>query len=117
MKSCEIDKVSLKEAFNNNNGKTSSNKILGLVTGFVCLAIFVMLIIYYFFKPNEGPIILQFVDKAIFFYGIGSGVMIGKTLAASFGNNNRLNVGEQTQHNHDSHEYYGSSRENNLEGN
>lgn len=103
MDECKINQVSIKEAFNNNNGKTSSNKLLGITTGFVCLGIFVMLIIYYFFKPEEGSIILQFVDKAIFFYGIGSGVMLGKTIAASFGNNNRLNVSDennQKEHNH-----------------
>lgn len=77
----EMDKISLKEALNNDNGKTSSKKLIGVTTSLLCLLIMIMLTIYYFCNPSEGHIIMQLYDKIIVIFGIACGLMGVKSVS------------------------------------
>lgn len=91
----DIHKVSLNEAFNNPNGKTSANKVVGVVTSFVCLFLFVILVVYYFFNPQEATNILALIDKTTVYFSVAAGVMGIKTISSSFGNN-RITIGNNS---------------------
>ena len=78
-------KISWSEIFANNNGKTSSTKIIGFLVSIVCLIIFVMLVIYYFYNPGECPNILEIIDRTISFFSISAGLMGVKSITSSFG--------------------------------
>lgn len=79
----DIDKISLKEAFNNDNGKTSANKIVGVITSFVCMLILISLVVFYFVQPAAGPVILQFIDRTIMYFGCAAGLMGVKSLTGA----------------------------------
>ena len=54
----KLDKVSFKEALNNDNGRTSSKKIIGMLSSFVCLFLMTALIIFYFWHTADAVLIL-----------------------------------------------------------
>lgn len=88
----DIDKVNIKEAFNNNNGKTSANKVVGVTASFVCLILFVSLVFYYFINPHEATSILALIDKTTTYFCVSAGLMGVKTISSIFGdkkNNNQ----------------------------
>ena len=78
-------KISWSEIFANNNGKTSSTKIIGFLVSIVCLMIFVMLVIYYFYNPGECPNILEIIDRTVSYFSISAGLMGVKSITSSFG--------------------------------
>lgn len=80
-----INKLGFVEAFNNDNGKTSGNKLIGITTAFVCLIIFIACTIYFFIVPENGDMVLEFIDKDLYFYITGCGTMGIKTISSSFG--------------------------------
>lgn len=77
----ELDKVSFKEALNNDNGRTSSKKIIGLLSSGVCLLLMVALVIFYFSHTGDALLILQFFDKIITVFGISAGLLGVKSIA------------------------------------
>lgn len=77
----ELDKISLKEAFNNDNGRTSSKKIIGLLSSLMCLILMTALVIFYFTHTGDAQMILQFIDKIIMVYGISAGLLGVKSIA------------------------------------
>jgi len=90
-----INNLSVREAFNNDNGKTSGNKLIGIVTAFVCLTILVACTIYYFLVPEQGETILELLDKILYFYITGCGTMGVKTISAYIGGNKINTIGKQ----------------------
>jgi hypothetical protein len=54
----QIDKISLREAMNNDNGRTSSKKLIGFLASIVCLVLLIALIIFYFFHTGDATVIL-----------------------------------------------------------
>lgn len=90
-----VNSLSIKEAFNNDNGKTSGNKLIGIVTTFVCLFILVACTIYYFVVPEQGETILELLDKILYFYITGCGTMGVKTISAYIGGNHINTAGKQ----------------------
>lgn len=78
-------KISWGEVFSNNNGKTSSTKIIGFIVSITCLVIFMMLVIYYFCKPAECPNILELIDRTVSYFSISAGLMGVKSITSSFG--------------------------------
>ena len=78
-------KFSISEIFANNNGKTSSTKIIGFIVSIVCLMIFIMLVIYYFYNPGECANILEIIDRTVSYFPISAGLMGVKSITSSFG--------------------------------
>ena len=78
-------KFSFNEIFANNNGKTSSTKIVGFLVSIVCLLIFMMLVIYYFYNPGECSNILEIIDRTVSYFSISAGLMGVKSITSSFG--------------------------------
>ena len=44
--------LSIKEAINNDSGKTSSKKLIGFITSVLCLLLIVVLVFFYFFNMD-----------------------------------------------------------------
>ena len=78
-------KFSFSEIFANNNGKTSSTKIIGFLVSIVCLFIFIMLVVYYFFNPGECANVLEIIDRTVSYFSISAGLMGIKSVTSSFG--------------------------------
>lgn len=82
----KLDKISFKEALNNDNGRTSSKKIIGVLSSFVCLFLMTALIIFYFWHTADAVLILQFFDKIITVFGISAGLLGVKSIANAISN-------------------------------
>lgn len=82
-----INSVSWREAFNNDSGKTSGNKLVGIITCFVCLIIFLACVVYFFISEDDTENILKILDKDLYLYTVGCGLMGVKTIASSIGKN------------------------------
>lgn len=80
-------KFSPVEIFSNNNGKTSSTKVVGFIASCVCLFLFVILVGYYFINPGECANILEFIDRTITYFTVSAGLMGIKSITSSFGKN------------------------------
>lgn len=80
-------KFSPVEIFSNNNGKTSSTKVIGFIASCVCLFLFVILVVYYFINPGECANILEFIDRTITYFTVSAGLMGIKSITSSFGKN------------------------------
>ena len=80
-------KFSPVEIFSNNNGKTSSTKVVGFIASCVCLLLFVVLVAYYFINPGECGNILEFIDRTITYFTVSAGLMGIKSITSSFGKN------------------------------
>lgn len=89
-------KISWSEIFSNNNGKTSSTKIIGFMVSLVCLIIFLMLVIYYFCNPGECSNILELIDRTVSYFTISAGLMGVKSITSSFGRQ-KLEITEKTE--------------------
>ena len=81
----DAHKFSVNEIFSNNNGKTSSTKLVGFITSMVCLLIFLALIVFFFFMPQHGAIALEFVDKTVTYFTVSAGLMGVKSITSAFG--------------------------------
>lgn len=81
----QLDKISLKEACNNDNGRTSSKKLIGLLSSAVCIILLVALVIFYFTHTGDAIVILQFIDKIIMVFGISAGLLGVKSVANAIG--------------------------------
>lgn len=81
----DAHKFSVNEIFSNNNGKTSSTKLVGFITSMVCLLIFLSLIVFFFFMPQHGAIALEFVDKTVTYFTVSAGLMGVKSITSAFG--------------------------------
>ena len=44
----DIHKISIKEAVNDGNGKTSAKMLIGVTASFLCMLLFVAITIFYF---------------------------------------------------------------------
>lgn len=78
-------KFSVTEIFSNNNGKTSSTKVVGFITSMVCLLIFIVLVVYYLINPLECANILEFIDRTITYFTVSAGLMGVKSVTSAFG--------------------------------
>lgn len=78
-------RFSINEIFSNNNGKTSSTKLVGFITSMVCLLIFLALMVYFFFMPVHGAVILEFVDRTVTYFTVSAGLMGVKSITSAFG--------------------------------
>lgn len=86
-------KFSAVEIFSNNNGKTSSTKVVGFIASCVCLFLFLILVLYYFINPGECANILEFIDRTITYFSVSAGLMGIKSITSSFGKN-RIEITE-----------------------
>lgn len=78
-------KFSVNEIFANNNGKTSSTKVVGFLTSVVCLLLFIMLVIYFFVNPAAAAPILEFIDRTVTYFSVAAGLMGVKSITSAFG--------------------------------
>ena len=78
-------KFSINEIFANNNGKTSSTKLVGFITSMVCLLLFISLVIYFFCNPQASKEILEFIDRTITYFSVAAGLMGVKSVTSAFG--------------------------------
>lgn len=78
-------KFSATEIFSNNNGKTSSTKVVGFITSMVCLLIFIVLVIFYLINPLECANILEFIDRTTTYFTVSAGLMGIKSVTSAFG--------------------------------
>lgn len=83
--SYNASKFSLTELFSNDNGRTSSSKVIGVLAMLACIILFIVLIIFYMVNVAEGHMILEFIDRIISFFGISTALMGIKSVTASFG--------------------------------
>ena len=83
----DINEISFKEIFNNYSGKTSSTKFVGVTASLVCLFLFIILVIYYFFNPLEAQNVLSLIDKTTTYFTVSSGLMGVKSITSAFGKN------------------------------
>lgn len=84
--SFDVSKFSIPEIFNNTNGRSSAMKVIGLFTAFVCLTLFIILVIFYFIHTGEANTVIVLIDKTIAFFGIGTGLMGVKSISSAIGN-------------------------------
>ena len=87
---------SIKEIFNDNNGKTSSSSFIGVVSSIVALLIIIALVIFYMAHIAEAQVILLLLDKIITVFGIGAALMGVKSISSSFGAGRGVNFNNQT---------------------
>ena len=78
-------RFSMNELFANNNGKTSSTKVVGFITSMVCLLLFLMLVIYFFVNPAAAAPILEFIDRTVTYFSVAAGLMGVKSITSAFG--------------------------------
>jgi hypothetical protein len=78
-------RFSMNEIFANNNGKTSSTKVVGFITSMVCLLLFLMLVIYFFVNPAAAAPILEFIDRTVTYFSVAAGLMGVKSITSAFG--------------------------------
>ena len=78
-------KFSFNEIFANNNGKTSSTKLVGFITSMVCLLLFMSLVVFFFFNPETSKEILEFIDRTITYFSVAAGLMGIKSVTSAFG--------------------------------
>lgn len=78
-------RFSMNEIFANNNGKTSSTKVVGFITSMVCLLLFLMLVIYFFINPAAAAPILEFIDRTVTYFSVAAGLMGVKSITSAFG--------------------------------
>ena len=78
-------KLSFNEIFANNNGKTSSTKLVGFITSMVCLLLFMSLVVFFFFNPETSKEILEFIDRTITYFSVAAGLMGVKSVTSAFG--------------------------------
>ncbi len=78
-------KFSFNEVFANNNGKTSSTKLVGFITSMVCLLLFMSLVVFFFFNPETSKEILEFIDRTITYFSVAAGLMGVKSVTSAFG--------------------------------
>ena len=90
MTTFDATKFSWVEVFLNTNGKTSSTKLIGLLTAMICLLLFVIMVVFYMFNIQESGIILSFIDKIITMFGIAAGLMGIKSISSSIGSNKTI---------------------------
>lgn len=76
-----MKKISIKEAINNDSGRTSSKKLIGFITSVLCLLLIVTLVFFYFFNMDQSGTILQLIDKIIVVFGIAAGLMGVKSIS------------------------------------
>lgn len=79
----DVSKFSIPEIFNNSNGRSSATKAVGLLTSFVCLTLFIILVIFYFIHTGEASTVITLIDKTIAFFGIGTGLMGVKSISSA----------------------------------
>lgn len=97
----DAHKFSATEIFSNNNGKTSSTKVVGFVASMVCLLLFIILIIYYLINPAECPNILELIDRTITYFTVSAGLMGIKSVTSAFGKSRvELIQTDEIKHNH-----------------
>ena len=89
-------KFSVGEIFSNSNGKTSSTKLVGFITSMVCLFIFVSLMVYFFFMPVHGALILEFIDRTVTYFTVSAGLMGIKSISSAFGKH-RVEITDNSQ--------------------
>ena len=75
----DVSKFSIPEIFNNSNGRSSA------LTSFVCLTLFIILVIFYFIHTGEASTVITLIDKTIAFFGIGTGLMGVKSISSAIG--------------------------------
>ena len=90
-------KFSFIELFLNTNGKTSVTKAIGFAASFVCIFMFVAMMIFYMIHPLESETVLLFIDKILTFFGISAGLMVIKSISSSFGQNHRVSVNNNNE--------------------
>ena len=90
MATFDATKFSWVEVFLNTNGKTSSTKLIGLLTAMICLLLFVTMVDFYMFNLPESGVILSFIDKIITIFGIAAGLMGIKSISSSIGANKTI---------------------------
>ena len=78
-------KFSFNEVFANNNGKTSSTKLVGFITSMGCLLLFMSLVVFFFFNPETSKEILEFIDRTITYFSVAAGLMGVKSVTSAFG--------------------------------
>lgn len=78
-------RFSMNEIFANNNGKTSSTKVVGFITSMICLLLFLMLVIYFFINPAAAAPILEFIDRTVTYFSVAAGLMGVKSITSAFG--------------------------------
>lgn len=87
MNNYNANKFSVREIFSNDNGRTSSSKVIGVCAMGVCVVLFTVMIIFYMINVAEGAMILEFIDRIISFFGISTALMGIKSVTSSFGRN------------------------------
>ena len=96
-------KFSPNEIFSNNNGKTSSTKVVGFITSMVCLLIFIVLVVYYLINPLECSNILQFIDRTTTYFTVSAGLMGIKSVTSAFGKS-KVELTQVVKNNKDNNE-------------
>ena len=96
-------KFSPTEIFSNNNGKTSSTKVVGFITSMICLLIFIVLVVYYLINPLECANILQFIDRTTTYFTVSAGLMGIKSVTSAFGKS-KVELTQVVKNNKDNNE-------------
>lgn len=90
----DAHKFSINEIFSNNNGKTSSTKLVGFITSMTCLLLFLSLVVFFFFVPAQGAMVLEFVDRTVTYFSVAAGLMGVKSITSAFGKH-RIEISEK----------------------
>lgn len=77
----------------------------------MCIFLFFVLVVFYMCNVAEGAMILEMIDRVVSFFGISTAFMGVKSVTASFGKNNRLNLDNSEQKQPKKHQYDGNSDE------
>lgn len=85
--SYNASKFSMTELFSNDNGRTSSSKVIGVLAMMICIILFAVMVIFYMVNVAEGAMILDFIDRIISLFGISTALLGIKSVTSSFGKN------------------------------
>lgn len=88
-------KFSWAQMFSNANGKTSATALVGFISAMVCLLLFCVLVVFYFFNISEATTILSIVDKTITYFSISAGLLGVRSISSTLANGDRIKIGNK----------------------
>lgn len=86
-------KFSWAQMFSNANGKTSASAAVGFIASMVCLALFCVLVAFYFFNVTESGTVLAILDKTITYFTVSAGLLGVRSITSTIADGNKIKIG------------------------
>lgn len=86
-------KFSWAQIFSNANGKTSATALVGFISAMICLILFCVLVVFYFFNITEASTVMAIIDKTITYFSISAGLLGVRSISSTLANGDRIKIG------------------------